>query len=111
MEDCDRSLSKTHARQPFSGIYAGIVETGQSRADVQLKLVRNGDTIQGSYFRDGLCGKVFGDVVDNTLVLHWSWGGSNGRALAVQRDKKLAGTTGFDTATSGGGTFELYQRE
>jgi hypothetical protein len=68
-EQCDKTLGKSDAQLPFSGLYAGIVETGQTRADVQLQLVRRANTVQGSYFRDGLCGKVFGDVANDKLAV------------------------------------------
>jgi hypothetical protein len=110
VEACDESLRPTSADGEFSGVYAGVVEDAQGRTDVQLMLVRNGNTVQGSYFRAGVCGKVFGEITQGRLIFNWSWAGGSGRGIASQEGTKLSASSGFDEATEGGGKLLFFQR-
>jgi hypothetical protein len=94
----------------FSGIFAGVVEAGQSRADVQLKLVRDQNSARGSYFRAGICGTISGNVTGNRMVFNWNWKDGFGRGIATQAGDSLSGTFGFRDATEGGGTLSLVLR-
>jgi hypothetical protein len=67
-------------------------------------LVRNGNTVQGSYFRAGVCGKIFGEVKEGTMNFHWNWAGSSGRGIATQSGTKLIAKTG------GGAAIVFFQR-
>ena len=110
VEACDPSLSSVTASGEFSGVYAGIIEDGQGRVDVQLKLVRNGNAVQGEYFRAGVCGKVFGEVVRGRMLYQWTWAGASGRGIATQEGTKLTASSGHDQSTDDAGTLVLLQR-
>jgi hypothetical protein len=92
----------------FSGVFAGgVVDAGQSGADVQLKLVRDQNSVRGSYFRAATCGTISGNVTGNRMVFNWNWKDSFGRGIATQAGDILSGTFGFRDATEGGGTLNL----
>jgi GYF domain 2 len=111
VEDCDRTLgSVPPPGGRFSGIYAGLVEDANSKTEVQLTLVRNTDTVQGSYFRAGVCGVVVGKIVDDKMRFHWSWAGGSGLGIAAQEGTTLTASSGYDQAAEGGGTLVLFQR-
>ena len=110
VEDCDRSHSTFDSRLSYSGVFTGVLEDAQGKAEVQIKVVRNGDAVQGSYWRAGLCGRLSGEVVGNRLIFNWSWGGASGRGVASQTGTRLVGTSGFDDAMQGGGAFVLLRR-
>jgi hypothetical protein len=109
VEACDSTLQDAREAMEFSGLYAGIVEDSQ-RDEVQLKLARNGNAIQGSYYRQGLCGTVFGEVASNRLIFHWRWAGAAGRGVAEQAGAKLTGTSGFNDSAEGASQFTLFRR-
>jgi TIR domain len=111
VESCDKTISQSEPTLNYSGIFAGILEDRDGRAEVQLRLARNGDTVQGSYFRAGLCGSVYGEVVGTSLLFNWSWAGSSGRGIANQAGETLNGSSGFKEQTQGGGTFVLIRRK
>src|SRR5262249_16208135 len=47
VESCDRTLGPAAPDLEFSGVFAGVIVDGaQSGAEVQLKLVRNGDLVR-----------------------------------------------------------------
>src|SRR5678809_1050430 len=59
VENCDRTLGPAALGLDFSGIYEGsIAEIGQSGSAAQVKFVRNGSSVRGSYFLGGLCGSL-----------------------------------------------------
>jgi hypothetical protein len=112
VEDCDRTLGPTVPKIDFSGVFAGIVmDNQQSGADVQLKLVRNGNAVQGSYLRAEICGSITGEVTGNRLTFSWRWAGSSGRGIAAQTADGLSGTSGLRDEVEGGGTFLLFQKQ
>jgi hypothetical protein len=94
----------------FSGVFTGVVAGGQSGADVQLKLVREQNSVRGSYFRAGICGTVSGNVTGNRMVFDWNWKDGFGRGIATQAGDSLSGTFGFRDATEGAGTLSLVLR-
>jgi TIR domain len=96
----------------FSGVFAGVVvDAGQSGADIQLKLIRDQNSVRGSYFRAGICGGVGGDVVGNRMIFNWNWADSSGRGVATQIGDSLNGSSGFKDAMEGAGTFILFLRK
>jgi hypothetical protein len=110
VEDCNRTLGPITSGLDFSGVFKGsIVDSDQKRANIQLKLVRNGDSVQGSYLRAGICGTVTGRVSGEQLEFYWKWADSAGSGSASQLAGKLSGTSGFGTRVEGGGSFELFE--
>jgi hypothetical protein len=108
VEDCDL-VGTIKAGLKFSGIFDGIiVDSGQSGAAIQLKLVRDQNSVMGSYFRGGICGSIVGEVTADRMLFSWHWAGNFGRGIATQTEDRLSGTSGFNTATEGGGTFTLF---
>ena len=111
VEQCDKSLRAAQAKGEYSGVYQGMVRDGSGvETVVQIKLVRNGNTAQGSYFRDGACGTVYGDVVDGTLNFTWRWAGGSGHGTATQQGTKLTAKSGYGDAIKGASELDLYQR-
>ena len=111
VENCDRTLGPTAPGLNFSGVFEGTVfDGGQSGVPAEVKLVRNGDVVQGSYFRGEICGSVSGNVISNRLEFSWKWAGNSGRGIASQTADRLSGTSGFGDDARGGGTFVLFQR-
>jgi hypothetical protein len=111
VESCDRTLGPAAPDLEFSGVFAGVIVDGaQSGAEVQLKLVRNGNLVRGSYLRAEICGAVSGQVTGNRLFLKWEWAGNSGRAVATQSGDSLSGTSGLRDEVEGGGTFVLFRR-
>lgn len=111
VDHCDKSLSNAEPVGEYSGIYTGLVWDKSGEKEVQLKLVRNNNTVQGSYFRHGTCGSIYGEIVDSKMIFIWHWAGSSGRGVAGQEGTKLIAVSGFGEATQGGGTLVFYQRE
>lgn len=109
VEQCDKSLSATTLGE-YSGTYTGLVWDGDGETEVQLKLVRNGNTVQGSYFRLGVCGTVYADIEEGKLRFLWRWAGGSGRGIASQEGTSLIAVSGFGEATQGGGKLVFYQR-
>src|SRR6516164_7796124 len=93
----------------FSGVFAGVV-VDSSGAEVQLKLVRDQNSVKGNYFRGGLCGGVSANVTGNRMAFSWNWAGNAGRGIISQTGDSLSGTFGFGDATEGGGTLILVRR-
>src|SRR6516164_9383552 len=62
----------------FSGVYAGVV-VDSSGAEVQLKLVRDQNSVKGRYLRGGICGSVAGTVTGNQMTFSWDWASNSGR--------------------------------
>ena len=85
---------------------------GQRRKDfeVQIKLVRNGNTAQGSYFRDGLCGTIYADIAAGKMHFNWRWAGGSGHGVASREGTELTATSGYGDAEEGAGKLELWQR-
>jgi hypothetical protein len=108
--DCDKGPRSANPELYYSGVFVGLLEDAQGKAEVQIHLARNDNAVVGSYLREGLCGKLFGEVKDGLVIFRWSWAGANGRGVALQNGKSLRGTSGFNEQTSGGGAFVLYQR-
>jgi hypothetical protein len=110
VEQCDKSLI-VRANGEYAGVYQGIVRDASGpETVVQIKLVRNGNTAQGSYFRDGACGTVYGDIVDGKMNFTWRWAGGSGHGIAAQQGAKLTAKSGYGDATEGAGALDLYQR-
>jgi hypothetical protein len=110
VEQCDKSLI-VKANGEYSGVYQGVVRDGSgTETVVQIKLVRNGNTAQGSYFRDGACGTVYGDIVDGVLRFTWRWAGGSGHGIAVQQGTKMTAKSGYGDATEGASELIFYQR-
>jgi hypothetical protein len=112
IENCDRTLGVAQLGLNFSGVFRGNVVAdgqGQSRAEVQVKLVRHDNAVTGSYFRGGVCGRVFGEVIGDRLHFSWDWAGNLGRGVANQNGGKLSGTSGVNENEKGSETFELFQ--
>jgi hypothetical protein len=111
VEKCDKGLGSVVQGLDYSGIFRGVViDAAQTGADVELKLVRNGDEVTGSYLRAGMCGSISGRVEGGRLVFNWKWAGSKGRGTAALREESLSGTTGLGHAIEGGGTFVLFRK-
>jgi hypothetical protein len=110
VEQCDKSLV-VKANGEYAGVYQGVVRDASGpEAVVQIRLVRNGNTAQGSYFRDGACGTVYGDIVDGKMNFTWRWAGGSGHGIAAQQGAKLTAKSGYGDATEGAGALDLYQR-
>ena len=59
VEQCDKSLPAAKRKASTRACIRAWVRDGSgAETVVQMKLVRNGNTAQGSYFRDGACGTV-----------------------------------------------------
>jgi hypothetical protein len=96
VENCDRSLGPATPGLDFSGVFEGsIVDDGQSSATAQVKFVRNGYAVQGSYLRGEICGSVSGEVALDRLVFSWKWAGNSGHGVASQIADRVSGTFGF----------------
>ena len=111
VENCDRTLGPTAPGLDFSGVFEGTVFDGGGSAAAQVKLVRIGDAVRGSYLRGEICGTVSGKVTGNRLEFSWNWAGNSGHGIASQTADRLSGTSGFRDDTKGGGTFVLVQRQ
>ena len=110
VENCDRTLGPTTPFD-FSGVFEGsIVDGGQSSAAAQVKFVRNGNAVKGSYLRAEICGSVSGKVALDHLEFSWEWAGNSGHGIASQTADRVSGTFGFGDAKAGG-TFVLIQRQ
>ncbi len=111
VEDCDKSLGLTKSGIQFSGVFVGTVEDGSGNREVQTKLVRNGRSVKGSYYRGGICGKIRGEVIEGRMVFDWNWADSWGRGIAVQEGGKLTATSGLNENTEGLTKLVLFLRE
>jgi hypothetical protein len=110
VEECGL-VGDVKAELEFSGTFTGIIaDSPENAAEVQLKLVREKDTVKGSYFRAGICGSVAGEVVGNQMIFRWRWADGSGRGVATQAGYILSGTSGFRDAVDGGGKFTLALR-
>jgi tetratricopeptide (TPR) repeat protein len=95
----------------FSGVFDGsIVDGGQSSAGAQVKFVRNGNEVKGSYLRAEICGSVSGKVTFDRLEFSWEWAGNSGHGIASQTADSVSGTFGFGDDGKVGGTFALIRR-
>jgi Tetratricopeptide repeat len=111
VENCDRTLGPATPGLDFSGVFEGsIVDGGQSSAVAQVKFVRNGNAVQGSYLRGEICGSVSGEVTLDRLEFSWEWAGNSGRGIAFHIVDRVSGTFGFREDAKGGGSFVLIQR-
>lgn len=105
-------LGRVERGLAYSGVYTGvIVESGQSGASVELKLVREENSVRGDYFRAGICGGIVGEVDGNRMNFSWNWADASGRGMATQNGDSLSGTSGFKDAAQGAGTFILFLRK
>jgi tetratricopeptide (TPR) repeat protein len=110
VEDCDRTLGPTRSFD-FSGTFDGtVVDGGQSSAAAQLKFVRNGNALKGSYLRAEICGSVAGEVILDRLEFIWEWAGNSGHGIAAQTPDGISGAFGLGDAKVGG-TFVFIQRQ
>ena len=110
IEQCEKSLPTDIASGDYSGIYAGLIREGSTETEVQIKLARNGDTVQGSYFRAGACGTVYGDIADGKMHFTWRWAGSGGHGIADQQGTKLTAKSWPGDAIEGASELVLYKR-
>jgi hypothetical protein len=111
VENCDRTLGPATPGLDFSGVFEGsIVDGGQGSAAAQVKFVRNGYAVQGSYLRSEICGSVSGEVTLDRLVFSWKWAGNSGHGVAFRIADRVSGTFGFGEDAKGGGTLALIQR-
>ena len=111
VENCDRALGPAAPGLDFSGVFEGsIFDGGQGSAAAQVKFVRNGHSVQGSYLRGEICGSISGEVTLDRLEFSWKRAGSSGRGIASQIADRVSGTFGFGADAKGGGTFVLIQR-
>jgi TIR domain len=113
IENCDKTLGSIDTSDSFSGVFSGVVvESVQGGAEVQVKLVRNQNTVKGSYLRGGMCGTIVGEIVsDRRMIFRWNWAGNAGRGIATVSEDSMSGTSGFKDQTEGGGTFILFRRK
>ena len=110
VENCDRTLGRTTPFD-FSGVFDGsIVEVGQSGTAAQVKFVRNGHSVRGSYLLGEICGSINGEVTRDRLEFSWRWAGNSGHGIASQIADRVSGTFGLGEDAKGGGTFVLIQR-
>jgi hypothetical protein len=112
VEGCDRTLGAVQDGLDYSGIYAGVIEESQNHTtEVQLKLVRNGYAVQGSYYRQGVCGSIFGEINGGWLFFTWKWAGASGRGRAKQSGQSITGTSGYNQDIEGASNFTLLERK
>ena len=111
VEKCEPILPSSGDK--LSGIYLGII--GEPGADsekisVQVKLARNGDSVTGAYYRDGVCGTIDGKVdPDGKFRFQWSWNGNSGRGRAIFANNVLTASSGFGDEEEGGGSLTLFR--
>jgi tetratricopeptide (TPR) repeat protein len=111
VENCDSTLGPAAAGLDFSGVFEGsIVEDGQSGTAAQVKFVRNGPSVRGSYLVGGICGSISGEVTHDRLEFSWQRAGNSVRGIASQIADRVSGMFGLGENAKGGGTFELNQR-
>ena len=111
VENCDRTLGPAAPGLDFSGVFEGsIVEGGQSGTAAQVKFVRNGHSVQGSYLLGEICGSISGEVTRDRLEFSWRRAGNSGHGIASQIADRVSGTFGLGEDAKGGGTFVLIQR-
>jgi hypothetical protein len=110
VENCDRTLGPAAPGLDFSGVFEGsIVEGGQSGTAAQVKFVRNGHSVQGSYLLGEICGSISGEVTRDRLEFSWRRAGNSGHGIASQIADRVSGTFGLGEDAKGGGTFVLIQ--
>jgi hypothetical protein len=106
VENCDRTLGPAAPGLDFSGVFEGsIVEVGQSGTAAQVKFVRNGSSVRGSYLLGGTCGSIGGEVTRDRLEFNWKRAGDSGHGIASQIADRVSGTFGLGEDAKGGGTF------
>ena len=111
VENCDRTLGPAAPGLDFSGVFEGsIVEVGQSGTAAQVKFVRNGPSVRGSYLLGEICGSISGEVTRDRLEFSWRRAGNSGQGIASQIADRISGTFGLGEDAKGGGTFVLIQR-
>jgi len=111
VENCDRTLGPAAPGLDFPGVFEGsIVEGGQSGTAAQVKFVRNGHSVQGSYLLGEICGSISGEVTRDRLEFSWRRAGNSGHGIASQIADRVSGTFGLGEDAKGGGTFVLVQR-
>ena len=111
VENCDRTLGPAAPGLDFSGVFEGsIVEVGQSGTAAQVKFVRNGHSVRGSYLLGEICGSISGEVTRDRLEFSWRRAGNSGHGIASQIADRVSGTFGLGEDAKGGGTFVLIQR-
>ena len=75
----------------FSGVFEGsIVEGGQSGTAAQVKFVRNGHSVQGSYLLGEICGSISGEVTRDRLEFSWKRAGNSGHGIDPRLPTELA---------------------
>ena len=111
VENCDSTLGTAAVGVDFSGVFEGsILEGGQISAAAQLKFVRNGYSVRGSYLLGEICGSISGEVTRDRLEFSWRRAGNSGHGIASQIADRVSGTFGLGEDAKGGGTFVLIQR-
>jgi tetratricopeptide (TPR) repeat protein len=107
----DRTLGPAAPGLDFSGVFEGsIVEGGQSGTAAQVKFVRDGHLVQGSYLLGEICGSISGAVTRDRLEFSWRRAGNSGHGIGSQIADRVSGTFGLGEDAKGGGTFVLIQR-
>jgi CHAT domain-containing protein/Tfp pilus assembly protein PilF len=111
VESCDTTLGPAALGFNFSGIFEGsIVEKGQSGTAAQVKFVRTGHSVRGSYLIGEICGSIGGEVNRDRLEFTWRRADNSGHGIASQIADRVSGTFGLGEDVEGGGTFVLVQR-
>jgi len=112
VENCNKALGPVVPDLDFSGVYAGVVvDDTQGGAEVQVKLVRDGNEVKGSYLRAGICGTMSGEVLGNRMSFKWTWADNSGRGTAIQVGNRLSGTSGFKDEITGAGKLEIFLKK
>ena len=112
VENCDRSLGPAAPGLDFSGVFDGsIFDGGQNGTAAQVKFVRNGQWVQGSYLLGGICGSIRGELTRDGLEFSWQRAGNSGRGTASQIADRVSGTFGLGEDAKGGGLYFNGRRE
>jgi hypothetical protein len=93
--------------EPFDGTLHGRMTVGPTDFDADTFLVRDGDTVTGSYSFGAGFGRIEGTVSGSTLDYRWSLASDSGAATVTFDGGTYRGTWGAGASAAGGGIIEM----
>ena len=93
--------------EPFDGTLHGKMTIGPTDFDIDTVLVREGDTVTGSYSFGAGFGRIEGAINGSTLDYRWSLAPDSGAASVTFDGSVYRGTWGAGTSAEGGGIIEM----
>ena len=101
---CDGRVASGEA---FDGTLHGKMIGGTTEFDLDTVLVRDGDTVTGSYSYGAGFGRIEGAINGPTLDYRWSMPPDSGGATLTFEDGVYRGSWGYGLSSSDGGTIEV----